>query len=266
LTQPTRRGALSHLWDAVLDLVFPPRCAGCGRVDHLLCSDCRQSIVWVAPPFCPRCARAVAAPVTASPSECQARCLVCATRPLQIDGVRAVVEFEGVIQGAIHALKYKGRTDLASPLAELMVTFWNGGLFPVDCIVPVPLHPRRLRERGYNQAALIADKLAREINLPILPDVLVRSRMTETQTRLDTSGRRKNVAGAFTAHPSQVGGRSVLLIDDVCTTGSTLQACADALRVAGAAQVYAMTLARAGWDPDTGAARDVDYWQNQHIF
>jgi ComF family protein len=175
-----------------------------------------------------------------------------------MDGVRAAAVFEGAIRQAIHELKYGGQTELASPLAELMVTAWGNGLFPVDCVTPVPLHPRRIRERGYNQATLIAEVFAQQTNLPILADALVRSRMTESQTSLGAFARRKNVDGAFTARPPMVRGRSILLVDDVCTTGSTLQACADALRQGGASQVYAMTVARAGWDTRSGAADDSD--------
>jgi ComF family protein len=167
--------------------------------------------------------------------------------------------FEGVVRHAIHQLKYQGRTDLASSLAGLMVTAWGEKPFSVDCVIPVPLHPRRLRERGYNQATLIAEEFARRVGLSVLPDALVRERVTESQTRLSAFERRRNVDGAFRAHGSQMRGRSVLLLDDVCTTGSTLQACADALRAAGASHVYAMAVARAGWDPRTGAADDARY-------
>ena len=180
--------------------------------------------------------------------------MVCASRPLRVDGVRAAVKFRNVIQRAVHAFKYQDRTDLALPLAELMATTWAEGLFPVDCLIPVPLHPGRLRERGYNQSALITKELAKRINLPIISQVLARSRETKTQTELGAAERRQNVMGAFVAH--NVQGRSVLLVDDVCTTGSTLEACADALRAAGADRVFAMTLARAGWDPTTGVMED----------
>lgn len=175
-----------------------------------------------------------------------------------MDGIRGAALFEGVVRKAIHELKYRGRTALALPLAELIVHVWGNGLFPVDCLVYVPLHPRRLRERGYNQAALITEGLTKEIRLPILTGALVRSRMTEAQTKLGARERQRNVAGAFSARPQAVDGRSIMLVDDVCTTGSTLQACADALRAAGADQVYAMTVARADWDARTGATGDTE--------
>jgi ComF family protein len=176
--------------------------------------------------------------------------------PLRLDCIRGVVLFEGVVRKAIHELKYRGRTELAMPLAELMVPAWGSGLFPVECLIPVPLHPRRLRERGYNQAALIAEGLAKRIRLPVSLGALARSRMTEPQTQLRAAQRQTNVAGAFTATSPTVAGRSVMLVDDVCTTGATLQACADALRSAGVERVFAMTLARSTWDYRTGVAGD----------
>jgi ComF family protein len=181
------------------------------------------------------------------------------TEPLRLDGIRAVAEHAGVMRKAVHALKYDGQTSLARPLAELMGSVARKhGLHQVDAIVPVPLHPRRLRERGYNQATLIARELARSLGLPILEEVLVRSRATKTQTQLSAAERRINVVDAFTAEPALPGGRNLLLVDDVCTTGATLQACADALRRGGAGRVYALTLTRAHWDPTTGVAQDGD--------
>ncbi len=166
---------------------------------------------------------------------------------------------------AIHAFKYGGRTELASPLAELMVSAWNEEPFPVDCIMPVPLHSTRLRERGYDQAALLARELAAQIKLPVLSQGLERTRITEAQTSLSAPDRRKNVAGAFTASGPWVKGRSVLLVDDVCTTGSTLDACTEVLRRVGAANVFAFTLARTNWDPVTGAVGDAGFGQSDRI-
>lgn len=229
----------------------------------MLCPDCYLTIHWVTPPYCPVCVRRVPLSPTASLEECQAACSFCATRSSNLDGMGAAAEFDGVIRQAIHEFKYQGRTDLAVPLADFMVSSWRDGFFPVDCMIPVPLHPRRLRERGYNQAALMTERLTEKIGLPVLGGVLIRSRMTASQTRLSASDRRKNVEGAFSAYSNGVKGRSMLLVDDLCTTGSTLEACADALRAAGAVRVYAMTLARAGFDPTTGMAGDSEDWQGR---
>jgi ComF family protein len=249
---------MAGLLQAVLDLVFPPRCVGCGRVDHTICPECRETIAWLVPPFCARCSRPVAADAAPLDGR-EVLCEVCRIEPLRLDSIRAVAEHSGVMRTAVHALKYGGQTSLARPLAELMgKVAREEGLSGVDAIVPVPLHPRRLRERGYNQATLMARELARTLSLPILEDVLVRSRATKTQTQLSAAERRVNVVDAFTAEPALLAGRNLLLVDDVCTTGSTLQACADALRRGGAEHVHALTLTRAHWDPSTGVAQDTD--------
>jgi len=260
VTEPEGLGQrLTGLWQHMLDLVFPPRCVGCGRVDHQICPLCRESIAWLVPPFCARCSRPVAIGEAAIPDRGEIVCRVCATDPLRLDGIRVVAEHTGVMRKAVHSFKYEGRTSLARPLAALMEkTATESGFLPVDGLVPVPLHPRRLRERGYNQATLIARELARALSLPILEDAVVRSRPTKDQTQLSAGERRDNVAGAFVATPAMAVGRDYLLIDDVCTTGSTLQACADALREGGARRVYAVTLTRAHWNPTTGRAQDAD--------
>lgn len=197
-------------------------------MDTFLCAECRQSISNEPRPL------AVAG----------------------IDGGWAATAFGGVIRAAIHALKYDGQTALAATLTTLMVPAWRTIPFPVDFLLPVPLYPGRLRERGYNQAALLAGELARQIDLPVHQQALIRSRKTESQVKLTIAGRHRNVAGAFTARPDVVSGHAVLLIDDVCTTGATLGACACALQEAGVVKVFAITLAEAAWDPATGTAAD----------
>jgi len=134
---------------------------------------------------------------------------------------------------------------LAEVLGGLLVTFWRANAFRVDAIVPVPLHRRRVRERGYNQSALLALVLGREVQLPVLTDALQRDRYTISQVRLGWQERRKNVADAFSCIDLCLAGKDVLLVDDVCTTGSTLEACSIALRSGGARSVHALTLARA---------------------
>jgi ComF family protein len=126
-----------------------------------------------------------------------------------------------------------------------MAEWWEEQQIAVDVIVPVPLHPRRLRERGYNQATLLAQVLGRRMERPVRAKAVERVRNTRSQMRLDAAERRSNVAGAFRSLDDRVSGRRILLIDDVCTTGATLDACAKALQEAGATWVHALTLARA---------------------
>jgi ComF family protein len=164
---------------------------------------------------------------------------------MQIERIRSVVYLEGAVREAIHQFKYDGRTVLVEPLVDLMAAYWTEHPMSVDVVVPVPLHAARLRERGYNQAALLARELARRIGLPLNERVLVRQRATTPQVGLDARQRRENVQDAFSCSSNDLAGKRVLLIDDVCTTGATLEACAVALYGGGAGSVQALTLARA---------------------
>jgi len=225
--------------DQFLNVLFPPRCVGCRQVGTWLCPECLNQIPRVEPPFCSRCGDAVVV---------EGLCHRCRTAPLRIDGIRSVVSFEGVLRKAVHRFKYKGCTALAGPLGSLMAAYWAQHPMPVDVVVPVPLHAARLRERGYNQAALLAREMARQVGLPISQQTLIREYATLPQVKLNAEKRRENVSNAFHCSRDGVAGLRVLLIDDVCTTGATLEACAIALYDEGQARsVRALTLARAGY-------------------
>ncbi len=226
-----------NIWADLLALVFPERCAGCDRAGNLFCADCQRELEFVLPPLCPLCG---------CPSSTDLLCHQCQQSPLAIDGIRSVAFFRGSLRRAIHAFKYRGMRSLAMPLGRLMSAHWQSAPLPVDVIVPVPLHRRRLRERGYNQAALLAQVLGTEIGLPLGEDWLVRARATLPQVELDAGERKKNVVGAFQCHKRDaVAARRVLLVDDVCTTGTTLESCSLALRQAGVRSVWGFTLGRA---------------------
>jgi ComF family protein len=145
----------------------------------------------------------------------------------------------------VHKFKYKGVTALAKPLGRLMTEYWSGHPIAVDVLVPVPLHKKRLRERGFNQAALLARQLSEQVELAVDEQTLVRQRATASQIHLDPEERKRNVYDAFRCATSALAGRRVLLIDDVYTTGATLEACAVALEESGTQCVQALTLARA---------------------
>jgi ComF family protein len=160
-------------------------------------------------------------------------------------GVRSRYRLEDGARRLVHALKYDGLSALADPMGQaLMPALVDWGVAP-DLLVPVPLHPSRERRRGFNQAALLARSLGGRVDVPVAARLLCRTRATSPQVRsAGADARRANVAGAFAvAEPSRVLGRTVLLVDDVCTTGATLRACADALRTARARTVYALTFA-----------------------
>jgi ComF family protein len=156
--------------------------------------------------------------------------------------------FEDGVRQTIHRLKYDDRHSLVATLARLMADFWRANPMPADLLIPVPLHPARQRERGYNQSDLLARALGDMINLPVVTTGFRRVRHTQPQVDLHSADRRENVQGAFVFQSRggvAVRGRRIVVIDDVCTTGSTLEACSIALKSAGASAVWGFTLARA---------------------
>ena len=177
-------------------------------------------------------------------------CDACRRSPPPYAFARAVAEYRDGMREAIHALKFGGRPVLATPLGRLLAEAGARALpVPpgdwVEGLVPVPLHPARLAERGFNQAELLAAPCAARWRVPLLPHALIRLRATRPQTDLDPAARRANVRDAFRVRrPPAVEGRRVLLVDDVLTTGATVGAAARALRAAGAAAVGVLTLAR----------------------
>lgn len=226
----------------LLDLVFPPRCAGCGTRGTVLCTACLASI---APPDTRRCAgcqRPLAAPAVVGLC---APCAAAGTAPLS--GLLVAARYDGAARQAIWALKYHGQRRLAAPLGDLLACAAAALPASPDLVAPVPLHLRRQRRRGYNQAELLARRCASNLKLRMRADLLQRVRETPPQVGLGAVARRENVAGAFTVAPGLapvVAGRQVLLIDDVCTTGATLSAAAQTLRAAGAATVWGLTIAQ----------------------
>jgi ComF family protein len=146
---------------------------------------------------------------------------------------------------AIYELKYHNLRALAAPLAEMLYHYFRASPLPVEVLVPVPLHPRRLRERGYNQSRLLARELGRLAGLPMIDDCLVRQRHTSPQARTsNVAERRSNTAGAFACRDQRLRGKQVLLIDDVATSGATLDACAAVLKAGGATSVWGLVMAR----------------------
>jgi ComF family protein len=240
---PDHLARASALVQAFLDLVYPPRCAGCGRMGTSFCERCQAQVEFIVPPVCRLCGR---------PQPKEGICSRCRALPSSLDAILTVGLFSGPLRHAVHALKYKNNATLAAPLGALMVDLWRQGDLPhADLIVPVPLHSRREAERGYNQAILLARALGRGVGVPVDESTLIRQRPTPPQVGLSLAQRRENVEGAFACR-GDLRGKSVVVVDDVCTTGATLEACAASARVGGADAVWAFTLARARWDPAHG--------------
>ncbi len=221
------------LWVGV-DFLFPPRCVSCGRWGQRLCPECRERSTWLRPPLCARCGSPLGA--------LRATRHTCIHEP-GLTAVRSAALFDGPMRDALHALKYRRDLGLAELLAGLLLQVWRPLGWRVEVIIPIPLGARRARERGYNQAELIADAFGERIAVPVCEKWLVRSRETASQVGLSLVERHSNVAGAFSAQ--EVNRRTILLLDDGCTTGATLEAGARALREAGAQAVFALTVARA---------------------
>lgn len=228
--------------------VFPTDCAACGRpaTDRSLpffCRSCWGSIRPIDGPLCPRCGRPFDSPLALAYSPGHT-CGPCRERLPRFDRALSPYRYDGVLEQAIRLFKYRRKDALADPLADLMLV-WADRLPPVDVVMPVPLHPARLRAREFNQSLLLANRIARRLGLPLSFERLERVRETRPQTELDRADRARNVRRAFAVRdPEGLEGRRVLLVDDVLTTGATVNDCARALRRAGAASVCVLTLAR----------------------
>jgi competence protein ComFC len=237
----------SEIGRALLDLLYPVFCVGCRQPGTLYCPACRTTVRRITPPLCPLCGQ---------PQHRVQLCPQCThslhdkEREPPIDGIRSVAYLEGTLQEAIYGLKYSYIQELADPLGEMLIEHYNRAPLPADIIIPVPLHRRRRRARGYNQSALLAQRLGQATQIPVRRDLLHRHRYTRSQTRLNAQERNQNVQGAFSCTDRQsieqdTVGKRILLIDDVATTGATLRACAQVLQDHGARSVWALTVARA---------------------
>lgn len=246
-------GGLGRLWHsagrAVLDAVLPPLCLRCAEIVEspgTLCASCWQGFSFIAPPFCARCADPFAD--DPGPGALCARCLV---RPPRYRRARAALVYDQESRRLVLPFKHGDRTDMARACGGWMARAGADLLADADIVAPVPLHWRRLLARRYNQAQLLARAVVRQAEdrarLRLVPDLLRRRRWTGSQSGLRAKERRGNVQAAFDIHPRWVGevaGKTVLLVDDVLTTGATVEACARVLQRGGARHVDVLTLAR----------------------
>jgi ComF family protein len=221
----------------LLDLILPPSCVVCRRVGTWLCEACAAQMVPSDRAVCSRCGDGWEGPGV---------CMRCRVAPLHVAPIRSVFLFEGSVRESIHALKYRGGRDVALPLGMRMADVWTERQLTSDLLVPVPLHVVREAKRGYNQSALLARELARRVGIPLEECLLFRIHSTASQAKLERHMRWPNVRDAFSCPAdSDLSGMSVTLVDDVATTGATLEACAVALLAQGARRVNAFTLSHA---------------------
>lgn len=235
-------------WSRLVDLVFPPLCHSCrefipdNRGIHL-CDLCLETAVPLASPLCTCCGRPFP-----DFSGADHLCGSCITAPPPFSLARGALLFTGTTRELIHLFKYSGKVMLRRPLGLLAAGFLDNcaAEFRADQIVPVPLHKKRLRQRGFNQAVLLGEIFSKRWGVPLQRNNLQRSRWTEPQVNLTAAARAENVNGAFSlAEPEKIVGKRILLVDDVYTTGSTVKECSRVLRHAGAAEVAVLTVARA---------------------
>ncbi|WP_432821889.1 ComF family protein [Trichloromonas sp.] len=231
---------------ALLDLLFPQACPLC-RTELTpasaagLCHSCQAQLPELSSPRCSRCALPFV-----SEGGSDHLCEPCLRQPPPFSQVEAVGNYEGLLRDAVHRFKYRGTVQLDRPLATLLAERMEQAETPFrpDLIVPVPLHLGRLRQRGYNQSLLLARQLAKRWRVPVAPRQLVRNRPTPPQQGLSLSVRQQNLRGAF-AMTAPLQGETVLLIDDVMTTGATLRECARTLQSSGAGEIVAAVIGRA---------------------
>ena len=230
----------------LFDLLFPPVCPLCRqelaeRSPRALCPTCLGQLHPLPSPRCPRCALPFA-----TEGGVDHLCETCLRQPPAFTRVVALGVYEGLLRESVHRFKFQNRINLDRPLARLLAENLEQANPPCrpDLILPVPLHSQRLRQRGYNQSLLLAEQLEKCWRIPVLPRLLVRTRPTPPQQGLSVAVRQQNLRGAFTlATPLQ--GETVLLIDDVMTTGATVRECAQVLQSGGAGEVVVAVIGRA---------------------
>jgi ComF family protein len=233
--------------ERLFQFFLPLQCHCCEKFldegERGICSDCLSEIHWIKPPFCSVCGTPfVSGEVENHP------CGDCLTKRRYFTMARALGAYEGSLQEAIHRWKYQGKTPLtpffSEWMAEGLYRYWDPNLF--DLMIPVPLHTQRLRERGFNQALLLVKELCHRTGIPYRKRVLQKRRLTLPQVNLSGVEREKGVRGSFqTTGDEELEGKSILLVDDVYTTGATVNECSKALLAGGADRVYVLTLAHA---------------------
>lgn len=235
---------LKFIWQKLLNIVFPPRCLSCHlKVNHAgaLCSNCWNSMEFISSPSCSRCSNPFPYDLDDD------LCFYCKEEPPQFTKAFAVVKYDEFSDKIIFALKYYDKTDLAFSISRLMLPKLKEIAGDIDLITCVPIHSNKLKKRGFNQAALLAKHIASEFNFKANPSILLKHKETTSQSGLTKNERLENIKGSVKINQkynNEIFRKNVLLIDDVITTGATINECCKKLKIAGAKKIYVLTFAK----------------------
>lgn len=234
----------------LIECIYPPCCPFCDQVlqkkerVYGLCRGCQKELVYITNDFCAKCGKRI-------DSGQEEFCMDCVRQKHMYDQARSIFSYQGRTREAMYRFKKKNRREYAGYFGKEICQMRRRWILSlqVDLLIPVPMHPSNVRMRGYNQAQLLAEVIGRELNLPVSSQILQKTGRTQAQKELDRNQRRKNLEHAFTVPAEKrnvLQGKNVLLVDDIYTTGATVDAAAKVLKQAGAAHVYVVTVASGG--------------------
>jgi competence protein ComFC len=222
------------LWRLV-DFVYPPSCTVCGSEGNRFCPECLSKVIEVKGPICIKCGKSISF---------EGICDECKDNPPPYDALRSWAEFNGPLRTALHHLKYRSDIGISDTLSGPLIKIAEESHWNFDIVIPIPIGKQHRKERGYNQAALIAYPIALAFNVPYSDKLIYRIKETKSQVNLTSSERFKNLHNAFQGKNAKLKDKRVLLVDDVTTTGATLNSCAKALADSGCENIYCLTVAK----------------------
>lgn len=244
---------IEYVKEGLLNLVFPLDCKICGKPireskGYSICEDCFKTIELIDKPYCVKCNKPLLISVDLFRQEQNIFCVDCKKKKYSFEFARSVGRYDGVLRECIHLFKYYGEKKLAKPLGKLLIDYLTKNeefRELIDLIIPVPLHKNDLKERGFNQSVLLAKIIGNYFSIPVKEEVLIKKRLTPSQVNLSKKERDKNIFKAFFVNESkEVKEKNILILDDIFTTGSTVEECAKELKKAGTKNIFVLTLAR----------------------